>query len=260
MAALSQPTKAGTSAVEVSVIGYIRVSTSDQAENGLSLPLQREAITRHCKQNSQTLLKIYEDPGRSGGTIERPALRQLLADAKHRNFQKVIVWRLDRWSRDLYQGLWLSKELLVSGVEIHSISEPLNGSDPMSKAMRAIVQTFAELERDTIKERLWSGRRKRLDQGRFAGGSAPFGYKLRNSEMVLDPKAAETVRLIFKLRDQGHTYSKLADALNKRGIKPRQGAKWWPSSVAYICANRAKTYAGIVTYGTAKKGTHEPIR
>ena len=86
------------------------------------------------QQNALALIKIYEDPGRSGATIERPGLSDLLRDAKQRAFKKVIVWRLDRWSRDLYQGLWLSKELLVHGTEVVSISEPFNGQDPLFQA------------------------------------------------------------------------------------------------------------------------------
>jgi len=244
------------SAVEVAV-GYVRVSTSDQAENGLSLPLQREAIARYCKDHSLTLLKIFEDPGRSGATIERAGLQSLLSEAKSRQFKKVIVWRLDRWSRDLYQGLWLSKELLVHGVEVVSISEPFNGQDPLTKAMRAIVQTFAELERETIKGRLWSGRRKRLEQGKFAGGSVPYGYRLRNGQLVVDPKAAETIRLIFKLRAKGLTYKELAEKLNHDGIKPRFGKRWHPSTVHYVINN--KTYRGTLSYGEERPNAHEAI-
>lgn len=240
--------------------GYVRVSTSDQAENGLSLPLQREAITRYCQQNNLSCLRIYEDAGRSGATIERDGLQRCLSDAKLRQFKKVIVWRLDRWSRDLYQGLWLSKELLVHGVEVVSISEPFNGQDPLTKAMRAIVQTFAELERETIKSRLWSGRRKRLEQGRFAGGSIPFGYKLdsRTGKLVIEPKAAETVRLIFKLRRQNKlTYTKLAEELNRRNIKAPSGGQWRPGTVHYTCAN--KTYFGALKYGDTKANAHEAL-
>lgn len=239
--------------------GYIRVSTSDQAENGLSLPLQREAIARYCQQHALRLLKVYEDPGRSGATIERAGLQSLLAEAKLRQFKKVVVWRLDRWSRDLYQGLWLSKELLVHGIEVVSISEPFNGQDPLTKAMRAIVQTFAELERDTIKSRLWAGRRKRLEQGRFAGGSIPFGYKLdeRTGTLRIDPKAAEVVRLVFKLRGKGLTYKVLADEMNRLGHKSPSGSIWRTSTVHYICAN--KTYRGALKYGESKAGAHDAI-
>ena len=242
-------------------VGYVRVSTSDQAENGLSLPLQREAITRYCQQNSLKLLKIYEDPGRSGATIERPGLTDLLRDAKLRQFKKVIVWRLDRWSRDLYQGLWLSKELLIHGTEVLSISEPLNGNDPLTKAMRAIVQTFAELERETIKNRLWAGRKRRLQNfAEFAGGSVAYGYKLdrRTRKFVIEPKTAEIVRLIFKLRaKKGMTYVKLADELNRLGKKSPSGGIWRPSTVHYLCAN--KTYHGTLKYGETKMNAHEAI-
>lgn len=239
-------------------VGYIRVSTSDQADTEkTSLPLQREAIARYCKQNALKLSKIYEDPGRSGATIERPALQSLLADAKLRQFERVVVWRLDRWSRDLYQGLWLSKELLVSGIEVVSISEPFNGQDPLTKALRAIVQTFAELERETIKSRLWSGRRKRLEQGRFAGGSVPFGYRLRNGGLVIEPNAAEVVRLIFNLRAKGLTYKELAAEMNRLGHKSPSGGSWGPSAIHYTCNN--KTYFGTLKYGASKKMAHPPI-
>lgn len=245
------------SPVEVASVGYIRVSTSDQAENGLSLPLQREAITRYCQQNALALLKIYEDPGRSGATIERPGLTDLLRDVKQRQFKKVIVWRLDRWSRDLYQGLWLSKELLIHGAEVLSISEPLNGNDPLTKAMRAIVQTFAELERETIKNRLWSGRKRRLKNLQFAGGSVPFGYRQRDGKFIIDPKAAETIRLIFKLRAKGMTYKELSAKLNHDGIKPRGGKLWHPSTVHYIINN--STYKGALKYGETMPNAHDAI-
>lgn len=256
MPAIPHPRDGGSPA-ESKAVGYVRVSTTDQADHGLSLPLQREAIEGYCKQHSLTLLKTYEDPGRSGATIERPGLQQLLADATERKFQRVIVWRLDRWSRSLYQGLWLSKELLVHNIEVLSVSEPLNGHDPLSKAMRAIVQTFAELERETIKGRLWSGRRKRLEQGKFAGGSVPFGYRLRNGGLVIDPKAAEVVRLIFKLRADGLTYSKLAEEMNRRQIKAPSGGRWSPSSIHYTCNNA--TLRGNLKYGETKPNAHDAI-
>lgn len=239
--------------------GYVRVSTSDQAENGLSLPLQREAIARYCQQNSLKLLKVYEDRGRSGATIERDGLQSLLTDAKLRQFKKVIVWRLDRWSRDLYQGLWLSKELLVHGIEVVSISEPFNSQSPLDKCMRAIVQTFAELERETIKTRLWSGRRKRLEQGRFAGGSVAFGYTLdqRKGTLRIEAKAAEMVRLIFKLRAKGLTYKRLATELNRLGHKSPTGGVWHASTVHYVVNN--KTYSGVLKYRETKSGAHEAI-
>jgi site-specific DNA recombinase len=259
MAKLSLAKSQGESPA-ICVSGYIRVSTTDQAENGLSLDVQREAITRYCQQNSLKLLNIYADPGRSGATIERPGLQQLLADAKLRPFQQIVVWRLDRWSRDLYQGLWLSKELLVHSVEVVSISEPFNGNDPLTKAMRSIVQTFAELERETIKSRLWTGRRKRLSQGQFAGGSVAYGFKLdrKTGKLAIEPKAAETVRVILALRKKGLTYKELAAQLNKGGMKSPSGKTWHPSTVHYICAN--KTYSGVLKYGEERPGSHDEIK
>ena len=256
----SPPKTLGGERTVQNAVGYVRVSTSDQAENGLSLPLQREAITRYCQQNALTLLKIYEDPGRSGANIERPAIREILADSRLRQFKKVIVWRLDRWSRDLYQGLWLSKELLREMVEVVSISEPFNSQSPIDQCLRNIVSTFAEMERGLIRDRLWSGRKRRLQKSEFAGGSVAYGYKLdrRTGKFVVEPKTAAVVKIIFALRaKKGMTYINLAAELNRLGHKAPSGGIWRPSTVHYLCAN--KTYHGTLKYGETKMNAHEAI-
>lgn len=258
MPAPTHPRGDGRSAVDVPSVFYTRVSTSDQAEHGLSLPIQRETISRYCQQNGLTLLKGFEDAGRSGATIERPGLQALLAEAKERRFKKVVVTRLDRLSRSLYEGLWLQKQLLIHGVEVVSISEP-NGGDALTSAMRAIIQTFAELERAMITERLWSGRRKRLAQGQFAGGSIPFGMKLdrRTAKLIPDPKTADVIRVLFKLRAKGLTYKQLAAEMNRLGHKAPSGGAWRPSTAHYACNN--KTYLGALKYGESKSNAHEPL-
>jgi site-specific DNA recombinase len=168
--------------------------------------------------------------------------------------------RLDRLARDLYVQLWVEKELLRHNVEVVSIQEPCNGDNAISKAMRSIIGVFASLEREVIRDRLWSGRRKRLEQNRFAGGSVAFGYKLdrRTGKLVIDQKAADVVRLIFKLRRQdGLTYSELAAELNRRNIKAPGGGLWKPGTVHYTYNN--KTYLGALKYGETKLGAHEAL-
>lgn len=235
---------------------YLRISTTGQ-EDGYGLEIQRSQIESFLKSNPTfKLVASYQDIA-SGATVSRPQLQNLLADARQRKFSKVLCYRMDRISRDLYTGLWIEKELLVHGVEVLSISESCNGNSPLEKAMRAMVQCFSALERDTITLRLLSGRRKRLAENKFAGGSVPYGYRLRDGKFVIEPKAAEVVRLIFKLRRSGLTYEKLAEELTRRKIKAPSGGNWKPGSLYYTCNN--KTYFGALKYGETQPNAHDAI-
>jgi site-specific DNA recombinase len=235
----------------VAVVGYCRVSTETQAEQGLGLPIQQDQINAFCKKNPQYRLdKIYTDAGISGSTLEkRPALQELLRDAKQHRFTKVIVAKMDRLARDLYVQLFAEKELLVSGVEVISVSESFNGNDPLMVAMRQIVGTFAQLERARITERLLSGRRKKLSNGGYAGGKPPTGYVVKNSRLVVDEKEAAIVKEVFRLRMGRNSMKKIADKLNSAGMKPKYGKRFYASTVQYMLQNPA--YKGIIRYGGA---------
>ena len=144
------------------VVAYLRVSTDTQAENGQSLTIQLETIQKYCKEKSLNLVQTYTDPGISGSLADRPALSELLQEARNKKFEKVIVAKMDRLARDLFVQLWIEKELLIYDIELVSIAEPYKGDDPMNIAMRQIVGVFAQLERGRITERLLSGRMKKL--------------------------------------------------------------------------------------------------
>ncbi|MBA7495400.1 hypothetical protein ES702_05982 [subsurface metagenome] len=196
---------------KIKVVGYIRVSTENQVEDGMGLDIQEETIKNYCsKQKDYSLIKIYSDPGISGGTINRPGLNELLRDAKEKKFEKVIVAKLDRLARDLYVQLWIEKELMVYDTELFSISEPYRGKDPMSVAMRQMVGVFAQLEKGRITERLVSGRLKKFSKGGYAGGNLSLGYISVDGQLRIAPDEAEVVQMIKKWRRNGLSLPKIA--------------------------------------------------
>lgn len=254
--ALFHPSDDGRTA---DVVGYVRVSTENQAEHGLGLPIQKSQIEKFCKKHPQArLIHIYQDAGLSGSTIEnRPALLQLLEDAKQGRFNKVIVAKLDRIARDTFYTLWIEKELKKSGVELYSISEPYRWDDPAQKIFLQMISSFAEYEKSRIVERLHSGRKKKLESGEYAGGRPAYGYRAKNGSLVINTKEAEIVQKIRSLRMGRLSYQKIAERLNLEGIKPKSGKKFYPSTIRYILKN--STYRGVIRYGTATKGLHKPI-
>ncbi|MFA5141137.1 MAG: recombinase family protein [Elusimicrobiota bacterium] len=239
----------------IRVVGYCRVSTEGQAEHGMGLQIQRDGINRFAQEHPEyELVKIYEDPGISGASLNRPGLNALLEDAKEKRFTKVIIAKLDRLARDLYIQLWVEKELLIHGIEVISLAEAFNGKDPMTTAMRQIVGVFAQLEKGRITERLQSGRLKKASLGGYAGGRLPRGYKTDEGKLRLN-REATTVRAIRKLHRQGWALRRIARHLNEQSIPNSKGSQWYPATVRYIVHN--PVYKGQIRYaGQLTRGTH----
>ena len=105
---------------------YIRVSTEDQAKEGYSLEVQREYLESFAKREGLEIFKVYQDDGISGYSTERPALKNLLKDAKEKKFDLVLVYKIDRFSRNLKDLLNLVDELSTYGVGFKSATEPFD--------------------------------------------------------------------------------------------------------------------------------------
>jgi site-specific DNA recombinase len=248
----------------VKAAAYIRVSTEGQAgEDRFGLPAQKEAITTYSQAQGIDIVTWYSDEGISGATLDRPGLQQLLSDAGEGSFDKVLVAKMDRVARDLYASLFIEKELLVNGVEIISVTEPVSGSDPMNIAFRQMMGVFAELEKSMISLRMSGGRKQKARGGGYAGGAAAIGYDaVRGSKALqLNHEKALTVKKVFELRRENAdwTLQQIADTLNKEGHTTAQGKQFNRIQVKRIL-DRQALYGGIYTYaGIEAEGLHKAI-
>jgi site-specific DNA recombinase len=225
----------------------------------MGLEIQKDSIKKFIQEHPEyRLVRIYEDPGISGATINRPGLRALLEAAKEKKFAKVIIAKLDRLARDLYIQLWVEKELLVDGIEVHSIAEGFNNpKDPILNAMRQIVGVFAQLEKGRITERLLSGRIKKASIGGYAGGREPRGYASDDGKLHQN-REAKIVRAIRQFRKQGWSLRKIARHMNEEGVPNSKGIAWYPATIRYIVQN--PVYLGEIRYaGQITKGIHRPM-
>lgn len=144
---------------------YIRVSTEDQAKEGYSLEVQREYLKSFAKRESYEIFKVYCDDGISAYSTKREALQQLLKDAKDKKFDLVLVYKIDRFSRNLKDLLILVDELSSYGVGFKSATEHFETTISAKKLMFQQFGSFAEFERNRIAERVFPGMLKGVQQG-----------------------------------------------------------------------------------------------
>lgn len=230
---------------------YIRVSTDAQFEEGYSVDAQKEMLAAYCTTKSWKNYEFYIDGGFTGSNIERPAMQRLIGDVKQGLIFAVVVYKLDRLSRSQKDTLYLIEDVFnPAGAAFTSLNENLDTATPMGRAMLGIMSAFAQLERETIRERTRMGMKERVKEGLWMGGGrTPFGYDYDRSRGVLVPNAdAETVRRIYDLYLAGWSAARIAEAVGLRHDK----------QVRDILARRSNT--GVIFYnGTEYPGKHEPI-
>ncbi len=221
------------------LLGYLRVSTNGQADNGTSLPGQREAIQTWARENGHEVVGWYQDAGVSGAKEleDRDGLADAFHDLRQGEAQGLVVYRLDRLARDLIVQETLLAELW--GMQIGSVLDDRDGAavfstipsegeyltpdtdDPSRKLIRQTLGAVAEYERSMIALRMKAGRDRKRRQGGYAGGRPPFGWKAEDGELVPCPDEQETVQLARELREDGMSYRQIAERLVEEGHPPR---------------------------------------
>src|SRR3954447_25506542 len=232
---------AQSQSVAAKAVGYIRVSTEEQAVNGHGLEVQERAIRAFAASQGYELLDIISDPGISGARApaERPGFRRVLSLAQERAFSMLLVWKFDRLARSLLFSVTTVDELQERhAIVLRSVTEPIDTATPMGGMIFAILASFAAEERRVITSRTLAGRKEKASRGGFAGGAAPLGYvkDLRGGLLVNDAEAT-IVRQVFTMRATGSSLKAIATALNDEGLKSKRGAKFYPNTIRYMLDN-----------------------
>ncbi|MDD5455698.1 MAG: recombinase family protein [Candidatus Margulisbacteria bacterium] len=234
--------------LSVKVVGYCRVSTENQREEG-TIQIQEKALIDYCRENRLELMALFKDNGVSGGLENRPALSELFDYLENNSdIESVVIFKLDRLARDLYIQEHLIKKLELLDKKLISIKEPnLDSKDPMRKAFRQFMGIVSELEKAFITMRLSGGRINKAKKGGYAGGGPAFGYLAKNKDLKVNDGQTEIVKQIFKIRRYKKlSFAKIARYLNNLGVKTVKGGKWYASTVKYIVGN--PIYKGKLRY------------
>ena len=220
---------------------YVRVSTEDQAKEGYSLEVQREYLESFAKREGLEIFKVYQDDGISGYSIERPALKELLKDAKGKKFDLVLVYKIDRFSRNLKDLLNLVDELFSCGVGFKSATEPFDTTTSAGKLMFQQLGSFAEFERNRIAERVFPGMVKGVQQGNWQGARyAPYGYSYNKEKKLLeiDEQEAKVVKLIYTMFLCDKSIRSITEYLTRKGYRNRKGNIFSTKLIGDILKNR----------------------
>ena len=233
------------------IIGYCRVSTDNQKEEG-TIDLQRQALKEYADAKGYELFKIFEDEGVSGGLEDRAGLAELfsfLEDKENKGIEAVLIFKLDRLARDLYIQEHLIKKLEALSVGLISTKEAdLASDDPMRKAFRQFMGIVSELEKSFITMRMTAGRKSKIKfKQKYAGGGVALGYSTKDKDLIIDEAGANTIRQIFKMkRHQRKGLREIARELNKQGTPTARGGEWHAGTIKYILAN--PLYKGNMLY------------
>lgn len=241
-------------------VAYYRVSTKNQTgDKAFGLAAQADTVEAYAKREGLTIDEVFTDGGASGSTLDRPALQALLHACRGGEVVRVIVPRLDRLNRDLLGQLIIERELKEAGVTLSSATEAIEGNDPSAVMIRQIFGAISQMERAMIAARLRGGRRAKAAQGGFAGSGCPYGYVPDNGVLTIDPKAADVVRRVFKMRCRGRSLREIAAVFNGEGIVTRRGAKWTAVQVNNILGHKAFYRGRYIGHGANCTGKHQNI-
>ena len=239
---------------------YIRVSTTHQIDKD-SIPMQRNDLVSYARLMLNTDdYAIFEDAGYSGKNTDRPNFQKMMSQIRSGAFTHLLVWKIDRISRNLLDFSSMYKELKELGVVFVSKNEQFDTSTAMGEAMLKIILVFAELERNMTSERVSATMISRASNGQWNGGRIPFGYDYdyESKTFSINKQESEVVKLIHDKYEEMQSLVQEARYLNEHNFTTREGNEWSPVTLLIILRNIF--YCGDYQYNTLKEGNRQKIK
>lgn len=222
-------------------VGYIRVSTLEQAHDGVSLDAQRDRLKSYCKCMGIRLVEVVADEGISGGTMERPGLEAALRALQRGRANTLVVVKLDRLTRSVKDLCTLVEEYFAKDqYDLVSVCGMINTHTAAGRLMMLNLANYAQYERELISERTREAMQHMKAQG-VRLGVAPYGYRHSQrlddkGRRILEPVEEEqaVIRQVAAWRSDGIDFKAIAARLQAQGILSRRGRPWTPSVLSLI--------------------------
>jgi site-specific DNA recombinase len=220
----------------MTAVGYVRVSTDDQAKEGVSLDNQKSKINAYCELKDLQLREVIEDAGISAKNLRREGVQKVLRLARRKEIDAVVVYKLDRIFRSTIDALETTKAFEKWGVSFHSIEETLNTRSAMGKFFFTLTAALAEMEIRLIGERTKAALAYKRSNNEKTGGDIPYGYDLTAQGLLTkNDDEQRVIRIIRKLHGQGFSLRRICSELEREGHKTKRGnAVWHPETIAHI--------------------------
>jgi site-specific DNA recombinase len=216
-------------------IGYIRVSTTRQAEEGVSIEAQGAKIRAYCELKGINLMEVIIDAGISGKRADRAGYQKVLELCEKGEIDAVVVYSLSRFSRSTRDLLsFVDAYVIRKDITLHSITENVDTSSPSGRFMLTVFSAMAQMERETIVERTKGALEYKKSQGEKTGGDLPYGFNVIDGKLVENPSEQTVIRQIVFLRDKSFSYSSIAEKLNREGYKTKNNKAWRHTQVERV--------------------------
>lgn len=220
------------------VIGYVRVSTQEQASEGYSLAAQEAKLRAYAELYDLELVGIETDAGQSGKSLDRPGLERALGGLRAGTAEALLIPKLDRLTRSVADMARLIDEFFGDRSPhksaLLSVADQIDTRTAGGRLVLNVLVSVAQWEREAIAERTKAALDHKKVMGEYAGGTRPFGFELDGTRLVAIPQEQEAITLILDLRDQGRTLREIAAELTKRGIGTKRGGRWHIQTVKNI--------------------------
>jgi DNA invertase Pin-like site-specific DNA recombinase len=252
---------------------YTRKSSEEGLEQNFnSLHAQRQACEAFVRSQAgegwRVVKTAYDDGGFSGATIDRPALKTLLAHVKEKRIDVVVVYKVDRLTRSLADFAKIVEIFDGHGVSFVAVTQQFNTTTSMGRLTLNVLLSFAQFEREVTGERIRDKIAASKQKGMWMGGTVPLGYDVRDHRLVVNPKEAATVRLIFQLYIELRSVRQVRDELDGRSMVSKQrvskagarsgGVRFGRGALYQMLAN--PIYVGEIRHKRlSHPGQHEPI-
>jgi|TARA_R110002167_G_scaffold50469_1_gene146765 site-specific DNA recombinase len=225
-----------------SVIGYIRCSTRLQAEEGVSLDLQKSMIENYCKINKLELVEVYSDEGVSGkGTTNRTGYGKVMELVEQAAITGVVVYSISRFGRNLVDTLNSVKVMTDNDISFLSVKENINTKTSQGRLQLNIYSSVAEYEREEIVTRIKDSLNHKKENGEKFCRSV-FGLKVVKGKFVKCDKEVKVRRRIKLLHNKGYSLYNIANKLNDDGVKTSLGSVWYRQTIKNVLNTNINDY------------------
>jgi DNA invertase Pin-like site-specific DNA recombinase len=232
---------------------YLRVSTEEQAKQGVSLEVQREKIEAYCRLYDLTVSEVIVDDGVSAKSLRRPGLSKALRQLRNGHAEGLVVYKLDRLSRSVKDWNTLIEDYFGerAGKQLFSVSDQIDTRTAAGRLVLNVLMSVYQWEREAIGERTADGLDHKIRKGELVG-AVPYGFDVRYETRAVDgmekqvgvlveiPAEQKVLGQIKLRRDQGHSFRAIAEWLNDKGVPTKRGkGAWIHTAVRRIVKRRA---------------------
>lgn len=219
----------------IRAVGYVRVSTEEQASSGLSLSHQKTRIVAFAKASDFDLVEVINEPGKSAKNLERPGLTRALEILEGGEAQALVVLSLDRLTRSVKDLGHLVEFFDRTKTALVSVQDSINTLTAAGRLVLNVLGSIAQWEREAIAERTTAALAVKRDRGEKTGGTVPYGFDVDSEgRLIHNPREQEALKLIKRLRQRGYSLRKIGERLTDQGFPPKKGGSWHPQVIKKI--------------------------